>query len=287
MDVPMNSSISSGRKLVLLAATTDIVPSCFRRADVDPIEHERLLTSAQKLRGSVYLADGAIKESDLGSDGRFATKLDHGCWHFLIVDESGEVRGCLRYRPMLPSVKFEDLGLSRCELARDPEWGFRLRRAVEADIAIADTCGMQYVEFGGWAVSEALRGTPESLRLVLTCYALARESGGGVGIVNATRRHHSAQILRRVGGESLTWQGTRIPPYFDSRYGCEMEILRFNINSMKLKHSSLVDLMSEQLPDVRVVIGRHSPEKSLERLWQAVALAGHVAANREPVRRTL
>src|ERR1035437_1492396 len=38
----------------------------------------------------------------------------------------------------------------------------------------------------------------------------------------------SALILRRIGLESLCADGVALPPYFDPRYGCQMEVLRFD-----------------------------------------------------------
>lgn len=276
MKVQSNGRTSSGRRLVLLAATTDIVPAGFGEAGVDPAEHRRLLQSAQRLRGSVYLADGAIKQSDLTPDGRYASRLDRDCWHFLVVNEIGEVRGCLRYRPQMPSLRFEDLGISRSAMAHSPEWGGKLRLAVEAEIERANERGIQYVEVGGWAMAEELRCSTESLRLALTSYALALHGGGALGIVNATRRHSSAQILRKVGGAPLVWKGAALPHYHDPRYQCDMEILRFDSDLLSPTLSGLVDAMARKLPEVSVVIERPPLVHSLGRMWQALALAGNM-----------
>jgi hypothetical protein len=97
-------------------------------------------------------------------------------------------------------------------------------------------------------------------------FSLARLLGGCIGVTTATRRHCSASILRRIGGQTLHANGVGIPPYFDPRYDCEMEILRFDsttpnprferwIEELKY-HLSAVPVIGESYPsDLRV---RHS-----------------------------
>jgi hypothetical protein len=195
------------------------------------------------------------------------------CWHFLIVNNTGEVRGTLRYRPHLPTLRFDELGIALSALAKDGEWGIRLRRSVEGEIRQAQQRSIQYVEVGGWAMGQELRCSAESLRLALTSYALALAGGGALGIVNATHRHGSAQILRRVGGASLVWEGRDLPAYYDSRYRCGMEILRFDSNLLHDKLAAHVHALATTLPQMEVVVGKVALESSLGRLWAAVEQA--------------
>ena len=52
-------------ELVLLAPPDCYVPESFRRRYVDRNRHARWLSEAQKVRGRIYLSDGAVQESQL------------------------------------------------------------------------------------------------------------------------------------------------------------------------------------------------------------------------------
>jgi len=54
-----------------------------------------MLARLQRLRGSVYLEDGAITEADLTPDGRHLSPVDERAWHVLAVEAGGQVRGCV------------------------------------------------------------------------------------------------------------------------------------------------------------------------------------------------
>lgn len=270
MKISSDGHTSLGRKLVLLAASTDLVPGHLNRLRVDAAQHRLLLQAAQRLRGAVYLADGAINQADLAPDGRFVSPIDLEGWQFIILSDDGEVRGTIRYRPIAQPARFENLGLARSALARDRDWGLRLRRAVESEFERATQANLQYIEVGGWAMGKELRNTTEGLRLALTSFALAKVSGGAFGIVNATQRHNSAQILRKVGGAPLQWQGIDLPPYFDPRYRCLMEILRFDSDHLQPRLANSVSVLAESLANVEIVAARHGVSASLNRLWTAV-----------------
>jgi len=268
--ISANGQTSGGRKLVLLAASTDLVPAHFQQRRVDAARHGYLLHAAQRLRGAVYLSDGAITQTDLAPDGRYISRMDQNCWHFLVLNETGEVRGTIRYRPNAPALRFEELGISQSALARDGEWGLRLRRAVESEMALARQRGIQYVEVGGWAMGQEMRCSSESLRLALTSYALALTSGGALGIVNATQRHGSSQILRKMGGTPLQWQDRELPPYYDPRYRCQMEILRFDSDHLQPRIAEHVRTLADALPGIEVIAARSAVETSLSNLYGAL-----------------
>jgi len=180
----------------------------------------------QKLRAAVYLQDGAIQKNHL-SDGRHRQAHDEGSWHLLVLDDAGGVCGCARYREYLNNTQFSNLGVSRSALAKCSQWGHRLRSSVEAELALSRQMALPYVELGGWALLDQIRGTTEAIRMALLTYGLSQALGGGVGISTATYRNGSASILRRIGGQSLTHATRELPTYHDPQYECEMEVLRF------------------------------------------------------------
>jgi hypothetical protein len=215
------------RRLVLLAPSNASIPKIFHDAYASHEDHRSLLSEIQRFRGRVYLADGAIEESDL-TDGRHVTAADEHSWHFIVHDANGDIAGCIRYQAHDLSSLLLRLSVFNSSLAACPEWGPTLRRAVESEIALAKTRQLTFVEVGGWAVAEHVRNTAEPLRLGLVAYSLGRLMGGAVGLCTATRRHCSSSILRRIGGRFLEHEGTAIPTYYDPRYACEMDILRFH-----------------------------------------------------------
>lgn len=79
---------------------------------------------------------------------------------------------------------------------------------------------------GGWAIRDSRRGSRDAVKLVLRCVQLAEELGDVRGIATATTRHHSAEILERLGGEVMH-------RYFDPRYGCEMVSIQFWLSDMR------------------------------------------------------
>lgn len=239
--------------LMLLAPTSEVVPDAFRSIRVDRGQHARLLAAVQRLRGSVYLDDGAITPAQLTTDGRHIQEADRHSWHVLSVQPDGTVTGCARYRPHPCDVSPEDLGIWESSLARDPQWGAALREAVANQIDQARRTGLSYVEVGGWAVARTHRGTKHAFETAVSAYALASGLGGCMGITTATVRHCSSRILRKLGGASLVAGSQTLPSYFDPRYGCEMEILRFDSRTLNRRYLPHVNRVFSRFQSARVV----------------------------------
>jgi hypothetical protein len=238
-------SLHASRRIVLLAPHRTAVPKQMARRAQESHDYSALMASMQRLRGDIYLRDGAIKPWQLTADGRHVTETDETSWHVLIVD-CGKVSGCARYTPYPHNAAFTSLGVSRCALAQSDEWGSRLRLAVEQEMNAARRDGLACVEVGGWALAEELRGTAEALRVAMASYALAHLLGGCLGLCTATHRHHSSSILRRIGGRPLQASGVELPPYYDPAYECQMELLRFDSRHLSGRYQSIaLDLAQE------------------------------------------
>ncbi len=250
---------------MVLAPAKALVPNSFRRIERDPAVHTILLSALQRLRGRVYLEDGAIRRSDLTFDGRFIQQIDNIAWHLVRLNEAGEVTGCARYMAYTGSIRFGELGVSRTPLARSWEWGHRLRAAVESDMTLAGYRGVDYVEVGGWALASEVRCTVEALRIALGTFSIARLLGGCIGLTTATRRHCSASILRRIGGQALTTCGIELPRYFDPRFDCEMEMLRFDSAAPNPRFESWIEDLKGYLSEIPVVRATVGAEASLVR----------------------
>lgn len=244
---------TASRRLVLLAPPQAVVPASFENVDVDPTRHANFVADMQRLRGSIYLRDGAVERRQLSIGGLHRTHEDQKSWHLLMVDSSGRVDACVWYMEHTPTVSVDELRVRKCPLARQPVWREPLRRAVELDLARAREEGLGYAEVGGWAVAEKSRCTSEGLVLALAGYSLGRVLGGALGVTMATVRHCSSSILRRLGGSALNVGDHIIPSYYDPRYKCDMELLRFDSRQPNPKYSSLVELLREKLADALVV----------------------------------
>lgn len=252
MSLVARSLETLARDVVLLAPPNRSLSDCFRKVD-HPLRHQRLLRSMQKLRGEIYLGDGAIERWQLLPDGRHEQPIDYESWHILALDDEGKVSGCVRYHEQSNKVSFQDLGVRQSALAVSPWWGKMLRVAIENELAAARLKHVAYVEVGGWAIAAERRCSPEALRLVMVTYALAQLLGGCRGITTATVRHHSSTILRKLGGRPLEVNGCELPAYYDPMYRCDMEILQFDSRSPGAFYAEWVDQIRTRLPLVPVV----------------------------------
>jgi hypothetical protein len=244
---------SVDERLVLVAPPDVSVPECFQNTVADPVRHEQLVREMQRLRGTIYLQDGAVRRDQLTPDGLHQTPEDERSWHLLMLNGEGRVSSCAWYMVHDESAGFDHLRVRHCLSVQPDGWRQTLRLAVESEMERARAHGLRYAELGGWAVSPESRCTSEVLLLALATYSLGRSLGGGLGLTTATVRHSSAQILRRLGGSLLEWGGTLVPSYFDPRYNCEMEIIRFDSRTPGGKYSAAVDLIGRRLASVPVV----------------------------------
>lgn len=261
-----------GRGFVLLAPAHN-PEAPFARQIADVSRHRVLLESAQKLRGRIYLEDGAIRPEQLSPDGRHVQCADDRSWHLLTVDARQRVVACIRYHSHGPGVSFSALSLAHSLRDHHSDFAPRVRNAVEAQLAKAERQGLSYVELGGWAVGEELRCTTEALRMLLAAYALSQLMGGALGLSTATTRHNSSSILKRIGGRPLMERGVEVPAYYDSHYGCEMELLTFESSSPNPPYAGWIREFRSALLEIPVI----SPEPAntsvdnLLRLHEAVS----------------
>jgi hypothetical protein len=254
MNLVPGTNAGHGR-LLLLAPADAYIAEQFACVEFNPQYHANLLAKLQRLRGQAYFEDGAIDRSELEPDGRYVQPQDAGAWHLVSTNERGDVCGCARYIAHSERPRYADIGVSQSPLSRSAEWGSNLRTAVASEIALAHSLGVDYVEVGGWALTPAIRCTSEALRIALAMFSLARLLGGCIGLTTATRRHCSASILRRIGGQPLSANGVGIPSYFDPRYDCEMEILRFDSNRPNPRFEQWIEELKHHLSAVPVIRG--------------------------------
>lgn len=246
-------------RLLLLAPPTRVVPAAFTQTTDRPYEHARRVKEVQRLRGDIYFTDGAVRRQDLSLDGRHQTPEDDKSWHLVMLNECNEINACTWYLEHPNTVHPDKLRISDCPAGMRKESKQTFWKAVCHEIGCARRENLGYAEVGGWAVSEENRCTPDGLVLALAAYSLGRMLGGALGLTTATVRHSSSTILRRLGGSPLEADGVPISTYYDPRYQCDMELLRFDSRRPNARYGDLVDLLTKKLAQVQV-IGRSEVE---------------------------
>jgi hypothetical protein len=238
--------------LVLLAPPTSAVPRSFQNVTRDSSQHTGLVREMQRLRGAVYLDDGAVERRQLSDDGLHRTPEDQKSWHLLMLNPHGRVSSCAWYLLHENATSIQTLRARRCPLGQDPVSRPTFEAAVQTELDRARQQGLRYAEVGGWAVSKESRCTAEGLVLALAAYSLSRALGGALGMTTATVRHSSSTILRRLGGSHMQLNGQSIEPYYDPTYQCEMELLRFDSRTPSAKYVGLIDRIQARLANVPV-----------------------------------
>lgn len=261
----------SQTQFLILPPSKAILPDVFRNVETDSTRHEGLLAGVQRLRGSVYLQEGAIRPEDLTADGRHEVEADQHSWHVLSLDRTGQVSSCLRYLDERRAARFEHLWIRKAALALCPQQGGRFRIAVEREMGRARQMHMGFGEVGGWAVAESHRRTLEPVGILLATYGLLELLGGCLGVATATFRHSSATILRKIGLASLLAEGEELKPYFDPAYGCQMEVLRFDSRFPGAKYAGWVAELSAVLKDAAVIC-RSSMTATLGGAWKPLSI---------------
>jgi len=258
---------------MLLAPSAARIPASFNRKRVDYWRYRNLLHEMQRLRGRVYLQDGAITESSL-TDGRHQSPLDGSSWHLLVLNAQNRICGCARFHEHSGTPPLSELNTARCALARIPKWSGALLSALKAELALSTSLELPLVELGGWALDEEIRGTTEALRIALGTYAFWQMLGNAVCISTATRRHCASSILRRIGGHRLACGEIDLPVYYDPQYDCEMEVLKFYSWAPNPRYTPWIDEMKDELSQIAIV-ARHSgcTELPTDRVEECVSFA--------------
>jgi hypothetical protein len=269
-----------GRLLVLAPAHVHHAETGapFRNVVPDSGSRDQLLREVQRLRGAIYLQDGAIQTHQLTPDGRHHTEEDEQSWHLLFLNSAGRVSACMWYRDLGLTPSIDEMRVSSTPLAGADDWRGKLTRAVEHELARARRLGLALSEAGGWAVAAESRCTNEGLLLALGTFSLAQLLGGALCMTTATVRHASSSILRRLGGSSLEADGEPLPSYYDPKYRCVMELLRFDSRQPNTRYARIVEHLCESMLEVPVLAARSCHALMPESLMPESLMSEAVAA---------
>jgi hypothetical protein len=264
----IESSVAAIEQRLLLVAPLHVTRfDAFGHVTTDTAQNRRLVEEMQRLRGSIYLDEGNVKQEQLTKDGRHQTPEDDLSWHVMMTDQAGQVRSCALYFEHENASTIQDLRLKNCPLVKRAESRDKVKFAVEAEMARARAAGLRFAEVGGWAISKERRGSPDGLMIALATYGLSRMLGGSIGITTANVAHSCSSILRRLGGDYLHFEGKPIPSYFDPKYNTEIDLLRFDSRHPSPKYAGLIDTVMVTLANVSVVAA--SPAATVNRVRHA------------------
>jgi hypothetical protein len=261
------TAIDDCLQFAILAPQGARIPSSSMNITRDRTQHSSLLDEMQRLRGRVALQENAITASMLDSSGRHLMPGDDKGWHLLRLRKDGKVAGCARILVHPRDVIFSRLRIAASSVARCAVWARQVRDSVESDLKYAQQNGLTVIEPGGWVVDEDLRGTREAVSIAINAFAWAQILGDCIGYLTATVKHGSSTILHRLGGRNLETEGQPIPRFFEPAWGCDMELLRFDTNSLNPRFETTLELARRRLltspvfsPDAPC---RRSPQFSL------------------------
>lgn len=239
----MNYSVISTDKLhfKILAPALSGVPSRFRQARVDARAHHDLVFGIQVLRG-LALRECGHMGSHLLSDGRHFQQADFDSWHVLLMNGDEQILGCARYRLLQGGI--DQLGASQSALAQSRQYGPMLRSALERLVASVKMRDKQCGEAGGWALRPEVRGSTAAINIALMTFAVADHLDSGLALTTATRNHHSASILCRIGANRVA----ELPAYYEPKYGSMIELLHFDSPQINPRYAAKLEkLRSETL----------------------------------------
>jgi hypothetical protein len=239
-------------RIVLVAPSEQSVSGFFDNVRVDTESYDSIVGDIQRFRGGIYLQDGAIQQKQLTADGRHETPEDSKAWHMLLMNEQ-KISACALYHEHKNTIEPEELRVRHCPLAVHADWASTLWKAVSGELARARREQLEFAELAGWAVAPEVRRTSGPLTMALAVYGFSRRHGGALGMTTATFRHCSAVILQRLGGSRFEVDGTTLPPYYDPRYDCMMEMLRFDSRHPNPKYVGLIDQLRDKLTQVQVI----------------------------------
>ena len=81
-----------------------------------------------------------------------------------------------------------------------------------------------------------------------------------MAISTVTRRNGSASILRRLGGRPLEYEQSKVPAYYDPRYDCEMEVLKFYSLARNPRYDVWVEELKQEIRSTPVLTAATSSE---------------------------
>jgi len=214
--------------LGVIAPRSQNVPPCCPNVAPEPDLYESLIRLIQQFRGAVYVEDEAMPASELDPDGRHISPFDHDAWHLFTLDKDMCVKSCLRLIPYQGQVPVDHFRSHEVISRMDAPARTAYEGAVCAIVEQAMAEGLGLAESGGWAIHRDLRTSSKALVLAAAAWSLGRLLGNYLCLSTSTVRHHTVEMLLRLGAFPLCYQGLELPAFYDPYHKCEMRLLGFD-----------------------------------------------------------
>jgi hypothetical protein len=230
------------------------VPQTFPNVTSEADLHRSMIEMIQRFRGEVYVDDGAIPASDLDVHGRHCSPYDEQSWHFFTFDPEMRVTSCLRLIPYTERIHLSDLRMDEVVNRLSPAEQARYRGAVGAFIDSAFGARLGLAESGAWAIHKDMRRSSKAIVLAASGWSLGQLLGDYLCVSSSTTRHHVVDILRRLGAFPLEFEGQPLPPFFDSHYQCEMQLMGFDSRRPASEFAQTVQDIKEYLQNALILV---------------------------------
>lgn len=213
-----------------------------------------LLEACQRLRGTCYLADGAIVAADLTSDGRFSRPQDQEALHFALLDPQASPIGTASYRLGTDLPNLDDLLLGQSPLFHHQATRERFARWSDSSRSADPRPRRTWFEAYGLAVAPRARHSRAVLVTLMAGWAVGRLAHEATALCLTTDRHDAAAIFLKLGHQPLLEGGTSIGPVFDHRYGCQMHLTWCSSSTVKPGVKTLVENLVSALASQQPLI---------------------------------
>jgi hypothetical protein len=255
-----NSGIFKDNHFLLLAPPNAQIPAAFTRVENNTELHEAWLTKALQLRGQVYLSDGAIREEQLDEKKRHFSRLDPLSWHFLVLSPEEKIRGVMRCQVWYTKERLPDLSelniYALIERMENPELRQKFETTIEPFIK-QPTTKKCFMEVSALAVDNSSQGFTIGSMLGISGYSIANLKNAYAAVGAGTDRHHTARFYHKLGGFSfrnINNPEEVLPPFHDSGYACQMDIMGFVNPAPAIK--DMVSILEEKLCTAQVYVNR-------------------------------
>lgn len=243
--------------LTVVAPSSAHVPEWLTNVLVNEGMYRNLVDEIQRFRGYVYVKDKAIPSSSLDEQGRHYSEYDFRAWHIVLRDRRQELCGAIRVG-LMPWTRINDISdlqvvqyLARLSAGNDEK--ATLQTVVRNFLENCRTIQPTVWEPGAWAVSEDMRRSRLAPVLAASIWSLGRAIGGAAGVSTATTRHGSSEILKKMGGFELAFNGAPLPPFYDTYHECFIELVGFDSDYLNPRLETTVTEIQDYIKGLPII----------------------------------
>lgn len=238
----------------MLLAPAGAPVEAFANVTRDATAHEAMLHRVQRLRGEVYVDDGAAPEQLLDASGRHVAADDPLRWHIVLLDPEDAPIACVSLRLHMADARPEEVTVYElAHLADDDTFAPRLHRALGDVIDLARSEQVHFGEAGGMAVSTRVQHVGLGLVMSLAGWSLCRVVGHHIGVSGAGVRNGISSIHQRSGAWRLHDHEEALPQVLHPVFQDPIEVLGFDTRKPSDKCQPRLAALAEHLPECMVL----------------------------------